>query len=542
LDAIDSDIIYVATNQTLHKSTDRGVSFVSLGNFPNNITSIEVHNNDNNILYVTTRGGNGKVYKSSDQGASFEDITGSLPSVVKNIIKHQMDTPSNVMYLGTSLGVYRRDDNSNEWLPFEVNLPNTSVTDLSINIPDNQIVASTYGRGIWRSTMPSALLAADDVKLVSIENPDESSVFCGEITPQLRVKNNGQNTITQIEISYSINSGTSNTEIWNGSIESLEEVLIDLPNLDVNFGTSTIDASVDITNDYYNSNNSASISFSVNKTAMTQVVNTFETLADDLLVVAESGSLTWERGIPFGTQLNTTSSGERAYATNLGGNYPDNTRSFLYTPCYDLTTLGDPILKFDMAFDIEFDWDLLYMQYSTDSGQNWILLGSESDPNWYNSSRISGDGIASNCYNCVGGQWTGTNTTMQEYSYNLAALSNQSNIMFRFVLHTDEYVNEEGAVIDNLVVEGTTLNTTEYELEQIAVFPNPSNDIFNIRVQNLPNYELIVRDVTGKLLLEVSNTTGASNYKLDLSEFASGMYLLDIESNNKRITKKLLKN
>jgi len=542
LDAIDSDIIYVATNQTLHKSTDRGVSFVSLGNFPNNITSIEVHNNDNNILYVTTRGGNGKVYKSSDQGASFEDITGSLPSVVKNIIKHQMDTPSNVMYLGTSLGVYRRDDNSNEWLPFEVNLPNTSVTDLSINIPDNQIVASTYGRGIWRSTMPSALLAADDVKLVSIENPDESSVFCGEITPQLRVKNNGQNTITQIEISYSINSGTSNTEIWNGSIESLEEVLIDLPNLDVNFGTSTIDASVDITNDYYNSNNSASISFSVNKTAMTQVVNTFETLADDLLVVAESGSLTWERGIPFGTQLNTTSSGERAYATNLGGNYPDNTRSFLYTPCYDLTTLGDPILKFDMAFDIEFDWDLLYMQYSTDSGQNWILLGSESDPNWYNSSRISGDGIASNCYNCVGGQWTGTNTTMQEYSYNLAALSNQSNIMFRFVLHTDEYVNEEGAVIDNLVVEGTTLNTTEYELEQIAVFPNPSNDIFNIRVQNLPNYKLIVRDVTGKLLLEVTNTTGASNYKLDLSEFASGMYLLDIESNNKRITKKLLKN
>ena len=114
--------------------------------------------------------------------------------------------------------------------------------------------------------------------------------------------------------------------------------------------------------------------------------------------------------------------------------------------------------------------------------------------------------------------------------------------MFRFVFHTDGYVNEEGAVIDDLVIEGTALNTTKYELEQIAVFPNPSNDIFNIRVQNIPNYTLTVRDITGKLLLEVLDINGVSNYKLNLSEFATGMYLLDIESNNKRITKKLLKN
>lgn len=542
LDAINSDIMYVGTNQTLHKSTDRGLSFTSLGNFPNNITSIEVHNNDNSIVYVTTRGSNGKVYKSSNQGVSFEDITGSLPTVVKNIIKHQVDTPSNVLYLGTSLGVYRYDDNTNDWLPFEVNLPNTSVTDLSINIPDNQIVASTYGRGIWRSVMPTSSLAADDVKLVSIENPNESLVYCGDITPQLRVKNNGQNTITEIEISYAINNQASNTQTWNGTIESLDEALIDLPNMSLNFGTSTINASVTIANDFYETNNTGSISFNVNKTGIAQVVNTFETLADNLLVAAEIGNLTWERGIPTGAQLNTTSSGEQVYATNLDGNYPDNTKTFLYTPCFDLTTIGDPILKFDMAYDIEFDWDLLYMQYSTDSGENWNLLGSDNDPNWYNSSRISGDGIADNCYNCVGGQWTGTNTTLQEYSYDLAALSTQTSIMFRFVFHTDGYVNEEGAVIDDLVIEGTALNTTKYELEQIAVFPNPSNDIFNIRVQNIPNYTLTVRDITGKLLLEVLDINGVSNYKLNLSEFATGMYLLDIESNNKRITKKLLKN
>ena len=542
LDAINSDIIYVATNQTLHKSTDRGVTFSAAGIFPNNITSIEVHNNDNQILYVTTRGSNGKVYRSINQGETFEDLSGNLPSVTKNIIKHQPDTPSNVLYLGTSLGVYRYDDNSNDWMPFEMNLPNTSVTDLSINIPDNQIVASTYGRGIWRSVMPASSLAADDVKLVSIENPNETLLYCGDIVPQLRVKNNGQNTITQLDIVYSVDGGDINFQVWNGNLESLEEILIDLPSLNLNFGTRTIEATVNINNDYYATNNSGTLSFNVNKTEMAQIVNTFETTQDDLLALADLGTSIWERGVPSGSQLNTVSSGERAYATNLDGNYDDNNVSYLYSPCFDLTTIGDPILKFDMAFDIEFDWDLLYMQYSTDSGQNWNLLGSSNDPNWYNSARISGDGIADNCYNCVGGQWTGTNTSLEEYSYNLAPLSNEANIIFRFVFHTDGYVNQEGVVIDDLVVEGTALNTTDYELGQITIFPNPSKDVFNIRVQNLPNYGLTLRDITGKLLMEVLDITGVSNYKLDLREMASGIYLLDIVSNNKRVTKKLIKN
>ena len=88
LDPINSDIIYVAINASLKKSIDRGVTFTNIQNFSNNITSIEVNNNDNNIIYITTRGSGGRVYKSIDQGSNFTDITGTLPGVVKNIIKH----------------------------------------------------------------------------------------------------------------------------------------------------------------------------------------------------------------------------------------------------------------------------------------------------------------------------------------------------------------------------------------------------------------------------------------------------------------------
>lgn len=537
LDPINSDVIYVATNEVLYKSSDRGVNFTNLGSFPNNLTAIEVNNNNNSTLYVTTRGSSGKVYQSLNQGSSFSDISGNLPPVVKNVIKHQPDTPQNILYLGTSLGVYRYDDNTNDWFAFENNLPNTSVTDLSINIPDNQIIASTYGRGVWRSTMGNTELAENDIKLLAIQSPSNDAISCGNIIPQIIVKNNGQNLITQIEISYNIDNEPSVLQIWNGSIASFEQEVIDIGSLNIAFGTQVLSVSVDIENDAYATNNNKNTFIRANKPGETQTVYTFESENDDLLVAAESGEL-WERGIPEGNQLNSTTSGNQAYATNLDGNYSNNTKSFLYSPCFDLTSIEDPILKFNMSFDIEFDWDLLYMQYSTDLGQNWNILGSTDDFNWYNSSRFSGDGVNDDCYNCIGAQWTGTNLDFAEYAYDLTELATNNNIIFRFVFHTDQYVTEEGVLIDDFVIDGTTLSTNDENLIKFVVYPNPSSNIFNIRLDNIGSYNIYVRDITTKLLFKDSNEK--SNYKLDLSGFSKGIYLLEIESNNMHTTKKIL--
>jgi hypothetical protein len=178
------------------------------------------------------------------------------------------------------------------------------------------------------------------------------------------------------------------------------------------------------------------------------------------------------------------------------------------------------------------------MQYSTDLGQNWNVLGSADDPNWYNSSRFSGDGFNDDCYNCIGAQWTGTNLNLSEYAYDLTELGNNNNIIFRFVLHSDQYVNEEGALVDDFVIDGTTLSTNDEDLIKFVIYPNPSSNIFNIRLNNFTSYNLYVRDITTKLLFKDSNKN--SNYKLDLSGFSKGIYLLEIESNNMHITKKIL--
>ena len=545
LDPIDSDIIYLGINSSLRRSVNHGLNFETLFNFSSNITSIDVNNNDNNIIYVTTSGSTGGVYKSYDQGASFTDISFNLANVVKNIVKHQVDTPDNVLYLGTSVGVYRYNETTNDWMLYNNGLPNSSVTDLSINSLENKIIASTYGRGIWKSEMSTSALVNDDIKIVKILNPTSELVNCGEIIPQIRVKNNGENPITEIDISYIIGNNTPfNTQTynlsWTGNLPSLGLETIDLIPLSLNIGNYQMQVNVSIANDVYQSNNNKSVSFQTNNSASPGNLMSFEANSDRLLEVPEYGIKAWQMGQPTGTELNTSWSGTKVYATNLDGNYPDNIKTYLYSPCFDLTTITNPIIKFYMAFDIEFDWDLLYLEYSTDSGENWSLLGDSEDPNWYNSSRIAGDGVNDNCYNCIGAQWTGTSLELNQYSHDLSEIENSNNALFRFVFHTDEFVNEEGIIIDDFIIEGRGLNTIDSEMQQITIYPNPSKGIFNIQLNNTSNNHICVRDTTAKLLFEDLITNGTLNYRLDMSKFSTGLYFLEINSNGKKLTKKLI--
>jgi photosystem II stability/assembly factor-like uncharacterized protein len=544
LDPINSDIMYVSfsyydnvngsIHHELHRSINHGVTFSLIQNLTNNITSIEVNNNDNTIVYITTSGGSGKVYKSTDQGDNFIEITGTLPNVTKNIIKHQPFSPTNALYLGTSLGVYRYDDLTNDWGLYETNLPNTSVRDLSINTVDYNITAGTHGRGIWRSDLQAEALAPNDIQLVAVENLVSMQINCGAISPQLRVLNNGQNSINTIDITYSFDGANETPLIWNGTIASQATAVLDLVDITLASGIHSLNVTTTINNDYFTHNNSTEITFYVNETGETGVVNTFENSSDELIVVNEGGDV-WQRGVPTGALLNTAASGTNVYGTNLSGNYENNLKGYLTSKCYDLTTLANPVLKFQMAFDLETNYDVAYVQYSTNQGVDWEILGSSTDPNWYNSS-------ANGCSNCVGGQWTGTDTNLTEYSYDLAAFSTQSNMIFRMVFHSDGYVNLEGVVIDDLLVDGTTLDADNFQINQISVYPNPSKDVFYVKLNNSTPFDLRVTDITGKIVYTKKQINSGTPFPLLMEAYSSGVYFLQIEANNQLTTRKLILN
>lgn len=166
----NNQIVYIAVGTGLYKSTNGGVDFTLTSTFSSNITSIVAHQTDVNKVYVTNSGFTGnRVNYSSNGGQTFTSITGSLPFISVNMIKHHANHPNDALYIGTAHGVYYRDNITNDWAPFDTNLPNVSVRDLEINLLSNKLYSGTYGRGVWATDLPNALsINSNNVLQVSI--------------------------------------------------------------------------------------------------------------------------------------------------------------------------------------------------------------------------------------------------------------------------------------------------------------------------------------------------------------------------------------
>jgi hypothetical protein len=288
VDPSNDNTMYVANGSGLYKSTDLGVTFTNVYSASSAITSIEVHSSDSSIVYLTTSGVGGQVLKSTNGGTTFTNFSTGLPSIGKNIIVHQGRNTDNPLYLGTTLGVFYRDDSMTSWQPFDINLPNVSVTDLEVNLEDAKLVAATYGRGIWQTDIP-VQIPTDDVKFVSIQSPG-IDINCGAtITPQVEVKNAGTNAITAVTFNYTID-GTPFNYVWNGSIASNANATVALPAASLSRGVHNLNVTSTITNDAYSDNNSGTISFYINDPGTVGVVNPFTTPANALISYNDGGS------------------------------------------------------------------------------------------------------------------------------------------------------------------------------------------------------------------------------------------------------------
>ncbi|WP_164914093.1 GEVED domain-containing protein [Aquimarina sediminis] len=204
VDPSNTNTIYVSRKNNLFKSTNKGVNWTKIHTSTTNITSIEVHNGNSNTIYITTSGhstsgtSNG-VFKSTDQGASFSNITGNLPSEAKNVVRHQKGTET--IYVGTYLGVYYKQGNGN-WENYSQSLPNVSVRDLEVNYGDKVLLAGTYGRGVWK------------IPLVGSGSTDTQAPS----TPtNLTASNPTQNTIDLSWTASTDNVGVSGYDVYQGN-------------------------------------------------------------------------------------------------------------------------------------------------------------------------------------------------------------------------------------------------------------------------------------------------------------------------------------
>ena len=132
-------------------------------------------------------------------------------------------------------------------------------------------------------------------------------------------------------------------------------------------------------------------------------------------------------------------SGDFAYWSNKG-----DESDMTLTRAFDLSDLSGPItLSYRTWYDIEEDWDYLYVLASTDNGDNWTFLntpsGTDTDPLGQN----------------YGFGYTGLSGGRPEWileSVNLSEYAGQE-VLIRFEYVTDSAVNGEGLLLDNISID-----------------------------------------------------------------------------------------
>ena len=87
------------------------------------------------------------IFKTEDYGKSWKLITNGIPSMAFTRCLRADNVRSGLLYCGTEYGMYISYDDGANWKSFQLNLPKTPITDLTIK--ENDLIVATQGRALW---------------------------------------------------------------------------------------------------------------------------------------------------------------------------------------------------------------------------------------------------------------------------------------------------------------------------------------------------------------------------------------------------------
>ena len=172
----NTDHVYarVSNSQFLYRSTNGAQNFSLIASIPGSgtITGVAVDDADEQHVWVTRSGYSAgqKVYESFNGGGSWTNISGNLPNLPVNCILYT-DTANDGVYVGTDAGVYYRNNDLADWMPYMQGLPNVIVNDLEFQPLSDKIRAGTYGRGVWESPAYNGDLLPPIAAIAPIASP-----------------------------------------------------------------------------------------------------------------------------------------------------------------------------------------------------------------------------------------------------------------------------------------------------------------------------------------------------------------------------------
>ena len=157
---------------------------------------------------------NYKVFYTLDGGGTWLYWGASIPNVPVLCLIYQNGTNGG-LYAGTDIGVYYTNNTLPDFVPFKNGMPAVIVTDLDINPGQGLLYATTYGRGLWSSTLAGSC-PVDDNTANFASLPGFSAVQASNSISSAQVFNNGYGQALEFVAGNSILL-TPGFEIANGT-------------------------------------------------------------------------------------------------------------------------------------------------------------------------------------------------------------------------------------------------------------------------------------------------------------------------------------
>lgn len=152
----NSNYIYAASFDTLFLTTNGGANWfysnTLIGTSPITHIAVDPLNPQNVYCTIGRYVAGNKVFKSTDAGVTWTNISGTLPNLPVNCILYERGSNER-LYIGTDAGVFYKEASMNDWVYYNTGLPNVVVTELEILYQDNKLWAATFGRGLWNSDL-----------------------------------------------------------------------------------------------------------------------------------------------------------------------------------------------------------------------------------------------------------------------------------------------------------------------------------------------------------------------------------------------------
>ncbi len=344
--------------------------------------------------------------------------------------------------------------------------------------------------------------APNDIGIYRIISPAVSGCgLAGNQTVSFEIKNYSSTIFTNVPVYYNVNGGAAVMEtiaslapgITTHSFALPENLL---PDADYNFNFWVYES----TDNYRNNDSVLNYNFHT-----TPVISTFPYLegfeSSTANWYSKGQNSSWQWGTPTKTIISKAANGSKAWVTNLAGSYNTNEISYLYSPCFDLSGLTQPVLSFSHIFQIEdaTPADYNWVEYSVNGGITWSRLGTNvGGTNWYNDPTGK--------Y-----QWRNSLTTWHVASFNIPPTSNI--VRFRIVFTSDLGVNLEGVGIDDIHVFDKAAVYTGTQLTGITQTVNGSSWVhFNSGATRVVSINANGNNL-GSTAVDVYPFTGAVRYQ-----------------------------